>query len=38
MAKRETRSGNLNDLRRGAEDMLWDSKKIAEVLIEAVPT
>ena len=38
MAERETSSGDADDLGQCAEEMLWESKKIAEVIIEAVPT
>lgn len=38
MAERETSSGDTDDLLPCEKEMLWESKKIAEVIIEAVPT
>ena len=38
MVKRDTSSGGADDLSRCEWEMFLESKKIAEVLIEAVPT
>ncbi len=38
MAEMETSSGDTDNLRQFADKMLWESNRIAEVIIEAVPT
>ena len=38
MADSETSLGNMDDSCRSAQEMVGESAKIAEVIIEAVPT
>lgn len=38
MADAERTSGGSDDLHRTEEEMLWESREIAEVIIESVPT